>query len=129
MNTFLEICHAQGGDVSYLQNPEKYPSAKYIKDVKATQEGYISAIDTTAVGMAAVKLGAGRLRAEDNIDPTAGIKMHAKLGDRVSPGTAILTIHTQRPEVLEEAENRLLSAIQISEKPPKLPALILKEIC
>jgi pyrimidine-nucleoside phosphorylase len=128
MNKFLEICHAQGGDVSYLQNPEKYPSAKHIKEVQAAQEGYISAIDTTAVGMAAVKLGAGRLRAEDNIDPTAGIIMHAKLGDRVSPSTAILTIHTERPEMLEEAERSLLSAIQISEKPPKLPELILKEI-
>jgi pyrimidine-nucleoside phosphorylase len=128
MNKFLEICHAQGGDISFLQNPEKYSSAKHIKDVKTDQDGYISTIDTTAVGMAAVKLGAGRLRAEDNIDPTAGIIMHVKLGDRVSAGSKLLTIHTEHAGKIEEAESRLLDAIQISDKPPVLPKLILKEI-
>ncbi len=80
---FLEIVKAQGGDISYLNNPEKYPSSKFHDKVIAQKSGYISKIDTYEIGMASLELGAGRKTKEDKIDPKAGIIFKVKIGTKV----------------------------------------------
>ena len=68
---FVEIVKLQGGDISYILNPKKYPNSKFIKKIKSNGAGYIKSIDNFRVGMAALELGAGRKTMADKIDPKA----------------------------------------------------------
>lgn len=120
---FERICHAQGGDPSVL------PQAKTRGDVLATRDGFINAFDTEAVGIAALLLGAGRMRAEDKIDHSAGIEIHVKIGDPVLEGDRLFTLYANRDESdhgFADAKNRLLSATTISLQKPSVPDLIIK---
>ncbi len=128
MEKFLQIAHAQGADISYLEHPEKYPQAQKIQTLKADQDGYISHMDTFEIGMASVNLGAGRLRAADSVDAQAGIVLSKKLGDKVSIGETLMTIHTNKPERVKSVLQQLGQAIKITTASPVIPPLILKEL-
>lgn len=82
----------QGGDPSYILDPSKFASAPYSKAVTARESGYISHMDTEAVGLACMALGAGRQRKDDIIDPAAGIVLHKKTGDNVEAGETVATL-------------------------------------
>jgi pyrimidine-nucleoside phosphorylase len=125
---FLEIVSAQGGDIEYIQRPASYPSARNKAILRAERSGFITKINTSAIGMASVQLGAGRLRSKDVIDPQAGIVILKKLGEQVSEDDAILEIHTNQPKVIDSVLNRLKNAIHIDEDTTTPPRLILKEL-
>ena len=76
-NKFAEMVKNQCGDVSYLENINKFEKAKYIEPIKAEKDGYIQEINAEEVGKIACSLGAGRIRKEDKIDYTVGIKLCA----------------------------------------------------
>lgn len=86
----------QGGDSSYIYHPEKFPKAQFIIEVKSKKDGYIKEINALEIGEAAMKLGAGRATKEDAIDPTAGIILNKKVGDRVSLDEVLCTIYTNK---------------------------------
>ncbi len=117
---FLEICHAQGGDIARL--PE--PSLRH--DIRAPRAGYFAAVDTEKVGLAAIALGAGRLRTTDALDPVAGIEVHKKLGDSISEGEILFTLLGQSEKGFREAEAMLWAASTISLQKPVVPSLITK---
>jgi pyrimidine-nucleoside phosphorylase len=121
---FLEIVKAQGGDVSYLKNPEKYPKPKYHKKIKLMNEGYLSFVNTYEIGMAAIDLGAGRLKKEDKIDPKAGIIFNNKIGDKINKGDVIAELFSDSNEKIKLAEKRILKAVSLSNKKVKSPDLI-----
>ena len=121
---FLEIVKAQGGDITYLKNPEKYPKPRFHKKIKLINEGYLSFVDTYEVGMAAIDLGAGRLKKEDKIDPKAGIIFNHKIGDKVSKGDVIAELFSDSNEKIKLAEKRILKAVSLSNKKVKSPDLI-----
>lgn len=106
------------------------PEAIYTETVYATESGYVSAIDTEAIGNLSVTLGGGRRQKTDTIDHTAGIIMHFSLGDYINQGTPIATLCTStRPEALGTVGTELLSCIRTDvQKPSKLPPLIYKII-
>lgn len=114
----LDITREQGGDTSYLENPERYPVASSITEVKADKSGYISAMDSYEIGMTAVELGAGRIRKEDTIDPVAGIEVLKKIGDRVNEGDVIAKIHTNKHGAVYAATERYLSSVSINDEKP-----------
>lgn len=126
-NKFLEIVKAQGGNISYLKNPEKYPKSKYHKEIKLMNEGYLSFVNTYEIGMAAIDLGAGRLKKEDKIDPKAGIIFNYKIGDKIIKGDVIAEVFSDSKEKINLAEKRILNAVRLSNKKVKSPNLI-KEI-
>jgi len=128
MEKFMQIAHAQGADVSFLEHPEKYLQAKETQELKSDKTGFISHMDTYEIGMASVNLGAGRLRAEDSVDPRAGIVLNKKIGDKVAAGDVLLTIHTNKPERVKTVLQQLRQAIKIVETAPAAPPLILKEL-
>ena len=111
---FVEWIGAQGGDVSAIENTEKLPGAAYTLDVKATEDGYISAMNAEALGLVALNLGAGRRTKDDVIDFGAGIILHKKTGDAIRFGDVIATLYTNRKETLTEAESQFLSAVTFS---------------
>ena len=96
MEKFMEIVAAQNGDPHYLFHPDQYPKAKYGVEIKATQDGYLAQVDAFKVGLTAVLLGAGRAKAEDAIDPSAGILVHKKAPQKVLQGDVIMTFFTDK---------------------------------
>ena len=121
---FLEIVKAQGGDITYLINPEKYPKSKFHKKIKLMNEGYLSFVDTYEIGMAAIDLGAGRLKKEDKIDPKAGIIFNYKIGDKINKGDVVAELFSDSDKKIRIAEIRILKAISLSNKKVKSPDLI-----
>ncbi len=80
------LVQAQGGDVSYIDDPLKFPPAKFIDVVKSAQAGYLSQVHARVIGEASVALGAGRAKKGDPIDHAVGFIIHHKVGDHVSQG-------------------------------------------
>ena len=125
---FVEWITAQGGDQAVLDNPDLLPRAPLVETVPAPQRGFITAIDAIEVGQTAVMLGGGRAKKGDPIDYGVGIVHHAKVGDEVTQGDPLLTIHANSADMLAAARKRLLAAIGWSETsvmpPPHLRKII-----
>jgi len=90
---FRELVEAQGGDVSQVDDPSTLPHAPKIETLRAPRTAYVSAIAADKVGMASVRLGAGRAKKGDAIDHRTGIVLHAKVGDRVERGQPYAVVH------------------------------------
>jgi pyrimidine-nucleoside phosphorylase len=119
---FLALVEAQGGDISYVQDPNKFPQAPLIKTVPSPKSGYLSQIHARIVGETSVDLGAGRAKKDDPIDHRVGIEILREVGDRIEEGDDLFIIHAASSESLEEAEKRLLEAHHWSDEPvPALP--------
>jgi pyrimidine-nucleoside phosphorylase len=122
LQVFRQLVQAQGGDVSYVDDPARFPKAPLIETVPAARAGYLVGIDAREVGESSVDLGAGRAKKSDVIDHAVGIVVHHKVGDRVEKGEALFTIHANQPDKLAAAKFRLLAAHQWSDQPcPPLP--------
>ena len=127
-NKFIEWISAQGGDISYIDNTDKFPKAKYMMNVCAEKSGYIAAFDTETVGMCAAELGAGRQKATDSVDHTAGITLEKKLGEYVTVGEPLCTLYTNDKSCLERVKERYLSAVKLSDNKPETLPVIYKTI-
>jgi pyrimidine-nucleoside phosphorylase len=121
-----EIVEAQGGDPRALRDRARLPRAPRTLEVPAPASGFVAAIDTEAIGLAAVALGAGRARVEDRIDPAVGILVHRKLGDRVEKGEPLATIHHgERGEAPDRVAARLAVAWRVgAEAVPPAPLVL-----
>lgn len=119
---FKVMIRNQGGDDSVVDHPEKLPEAQYKIELPAQRSGYISEIVADEVGIAAMLLGAGRSKKEDNIDPAVGLVLHKKVGDAVKEGESLLTIHANQENV-DAIKQRLYDNIAISDHAEK-PQLI-----
>jgi pyrimidine-nucleoside phosphorylase/thymidine phosphorylase len=93
LEKLIEIVELQGGDPRVIEDPEKLPRASETKPVVAGRGGYLGRIDTEAVGVAAMLLGAGRETVEATIDPAVGLVVERRIGDPVSAGDPLLTLH------------------------------------
>lgn len=124
----LQLVHYQGGEIKFLQHPEKFARAKYRHQLKAIKSGYIAEINTREIGLVSVLLGAGRRQVTDRIDPSAGIILFKKIGDAVQAGEPLLEIHTNNGQAWNQVKPRLEAAIKISSKSRKAPELIFKRI-
>lgn len=119
---FRAFVEAQGGDVRFVDDPDRLPRARYVESVPAPADGYIHRIDAAQIGMAVVDLGGGREKKEDPIDHTVGVVVHCKVGDRVQKGTPLVTLHANDQARLERARQRVLAAHIIGPEPvPPLP--------
>lgn len=111
---------AQGGDVSVLEDTEKFAKAPLTHKVLSPADGYISHMDTEHCGIASVVLGAGRASKGDPIDYSAGILLLKKVGEQVKKGDVLAELFTSQVNSIAEAERMLLQAITISDtKPPE----------
>jgi pyrimidine-nucleoside phosphorylase len=119
---FRALVAAQGGDVRQVDNPSLLPQARYIEPLLAPQDGTIAALDTGAIGWAAVHLGGGRLVKTDQIDHAVGFILPCAVGDTFRQGDALGHIHANDTDKLEKARAELLAAITWSAEPvPPLP--------
>jgi len=104
---------AQGGDISYLEHPEKFPLAKYQTPIRAEKNGYVKRIDSLTIGVSAMKLGAGRATMNDKIDMAAGIVLQKKVGDYVEKGATLAIAHTNKTGV-EDVLKDIHDAFELS---------------
>ena len=112
---------AQGGDVSYIDHPEKFPLAKHIVEVKASKPGYIKHIVALEIGESAMRLGAGRETFDDVIDMSAGIVLNKKVGDKVKKGDVLCVVHTNKEDfdpILKDIENAFSIVDEFVPYPP-----------
>lgn len=117
LEKFKEMVAAQGGDTAFIDNPDLFPEADRKIPVKAERTGVIHEINTLEMGMICVALGAGREKADDEIDMSAGIIFSKKIGARIEAGDVLLTLYTNKETGLEEIEERCRRAIKIEDSP------------
>jgi pyrimidine-nucleoside phosphorylase len=116
------LVQAQGGDVSYIDDPSKFPKAQHVEVVMSPESGYLSEVQARSVGEAAVTLGAGRAKKSDPVDHAVGFVIHHKVGDQLQAGEPLFTVHANDEEKLEEAREAVLAAHHFSRQPvDKLP--------
>lgn len=124
---FQKLCEmvaAQGGDPTYLEHPDRFPAAGASLEVLAPQTGYLSAMDSEAIGSCAVLLGAGRRVKGESIDHAAGIYLHKKTGDRVTAGEKIATLYAADQTLCEKAMPTYLAALSFGEQPAATDVVI-----
>lgn len=125
LDVFRRFVAAQGGDARVCDDFSLLPAAALREELTAPQAGWIAAIDSFAVGMAAIDTGAGRRRKEDAVAYGAGFVFHANVGDWVKKDQPLLTIHSDRPELLPSVRERLLAAIRLRPQPVTRPRMVL----
>jgi pyrimidine-nucleoside phosphorylase len=111
---FKRLVARQGGDLRYVEEPQRLPQAPLIRIVESPDTGYLECIDACEVGETAVTLGAGRARKGEPIDHAVGIEILHKVGDFVQSGQPLFVVHARNEADFEAACQRLLAAHQWS---------------
>ncbi len=123
-----EIVQAQGGDPLAIDDYSRLPRARSIAEVVAPADGFVTGIDTEAVGLAAVALGAGRERVDSVIDPAVGFTLLRKVGDPVKAGEPFVRVHYNDEEPLKDVRERLLAAYRFGPSTPAPRPLIVERL-
>jgi len=127
LRKFREIVAAQGGDVAAIDDPTRLPTAAHTTPLVADRAGYIAAIDTRAVGIAAGHLGAGRATKDDVIDPAVGLEICVRLGDRVEGGQPLVRMH-HNERGLDAATALLRAAYTIGDEVVRAGPLVIGRV-
>lgn len=125
---FRALVAAQGGEVGQIEEPERLPRARLIREIPAPADGYLAEVRAYEVGMAAVALGAGRTKKGEPVDPAVGVLVHRKVGAFVRRGEPLFTVHANDEGRLAEAERWLARAVRIQEAPVPPPPHIYETI-
>lgn len=113
---FLQLVENQGGDISYIENTEKFTKAKYKMPVGAIKTGYVQKLNAEDVGKIAMHLGAGRMKKEDDIDYAVGIELLKKVGCQVEQGETIAYIYADDEQKGREVVEKLQQTYEIGEQ-------------
>lgn len=111
------LVDAQGGDVSYVDHPNKLPQAPIESVITAPLNGYLHEVNARLVGEAAVLLGAGRSKKGEEIDLAVGISVLVKVGDYVEVGQPLFLVHARDETTLNLATEQLSAASVIADQP------------
>lgn len=131
LQRLIAMVEAQGGDASVIKDTEKFAKARYMYEVKALKDGYVTKMDTEKCGIASVLLGAGREKKDSPIDFSAGIVLHKKTGDAVKTGDVLATLYASDEKLFAAAEEEYRNAVTIEKtqvlRNPLIYARITKE--
>jgi thymidine phosphorylase len=119
LEKFRKMVALQGGDARVVDDPKRLPQAKQKMEVVSAKAGYVTAIQCERAGTACVILGGGRERKEDSVDPAVGFVLHKKVGDSVSSGESLCTLHYNSEALGARAKAMLLESFEIASVPPK----------
>jgi pyrimidine-nucleoside phosphorylase len=114
---FRQMVELQGGDPRSVDDPKKLPQAASTMTISSSRSGYVASVQCEQIGNACVILGGGRERKEDSVDPAAGIVLHKKVGDAVSQGEPLATIHYNADARAVRAKQLLEESYQIADAP------------
>ena len=124
LNKLAEMVKAQHGDERAVYDKSLLPQASIVKEVCATEDGYVSQIICDRVGICAMVLGGGRENKDSIIDLSVGIVLHKKKGDYVRKGDSIATFYANDENKLSDALKRFEGAYILSDKAPEYRKLI-----
>ena len=127
-NKFKELVKAQGGDTNVIDHKDLLPNTQYSEAYKSKSEGFISQLNALDIGLASVKLGAGRETKESVIDHGAGIVLNKKIGDYVKKDETLAILYSNNSANFAKANEFIDLAYNISKKKPITSPLILKTI-
>jgi pyrimidine-nucleoside phosphorylase len=128
LQKFTRMIQRQGGDPAVAEDPLRLPQASVQAEWTADSTGYIHLMQAEKLGMASLALGAGRKTKNDAIDPSAGIVLKKKPGDRVEAGEPLAVLHTSDKSRIEAAIEILKGSLQIGNEKPEEKPLILATI-
>jgi pyrimidine-nucleoside phosphorylase len=115
---------AQGGDPS----EDALPTAPVVQEVRAPGDGVIRALGAIDIGIAALRLGAGRRTKDDLIDHAVGVRCLRKRGDTVSAGDVLAEVHARDQSSAREASADVLSAYELGSGTPPATPIVLETI-
>ena len=107
LEKFKELVKNQGGDISYIEDTNRFEKTKYILPVTLEKEGRVKEIKAEEIGKLSVFLGGGRIKKEDKIDKAVGITLNKKIGEKVEKEDIVAYIHANDEEKAKEAVRRL----------------------
>ncbi len=119
LEKFRQMVVLQGGDPRAIDHPEKLPQAQHKMTLSSPKSGYVASVQCEQIGTACVILGGGRERKEDSVDPAVGIVLHKKVGDAVSAGEPLATIHYNAEARAGRARQLLEQSYQIADSAPR----------
>ena len=125
---FKEFIAEQGGNAAQADDPGLLPGASTVVEFHSPTDGYITALNAQAVGLASMMLGAGRETKESVLDLGAGIVLKQKKGAKVSKGEVLATLYTNSPEKVSGAMEKLASAYGFGEEQGEMRPLIFGEV-
>jgi pyrimidine-nucleoside phosphorylase len=119
LEKFRQMVEMQGGDARAIDDVKRLPEAQHKMEILSPRSGYIAALKCEEIGTACVILGGGRERKEDAVDPAVGIVLHKKVGEQVTAGEAVATIHYNAEARAARARDLLEQSCIIADAPPK----------
>ena len=128
LRLFARLVEAQGGDPAVVEDPARLPQPKLVREVRADRSGVLAALDAEQIGLAAVELGAGRARKEDEVDHAAGLLLRKRVGDEVKAGEILAELHAATAARLDAGEARVRAAAEIAELAVPQRPLVLERI-
>lgn len=125
LEKFRGIVAAQGGDARVCDEPMSVMKpARWRGEVRATTDGFVQSVDAMTVALAALRLGAGRVKAEDVIDHAAGFTGLVKIGERVSAGDVLAVVHANDEAKLAAAQAETVKAVVVGDAPAAAVKLV-----
>lgn len=126
---FAGMVRLQGGDLARFEAENRDGGSAASLELKVERSGFVSEIDAERVARVAFMLGAGRAKADDAIDPAAGVLLRVAHGDRIGPGQPVATVHAKdRASLLEDAAAELAGAFSFSGEPPPTRPMFLSVV-
>jgi pyrimidine-nucleoside phosphorylase len=125
---FRDLVGAQGGDAAMIDDPDRLPRAPIRTHVAATASGTVTAIEAAGIGIAAMRLGAGRAKKTDAIDPAVGIVIDRPVGSAVRTGEALATVHAQTDAAAQSAAAEIAAAFTVGSAPPSAEPMLIDVI-
>ena len=126
-----QMIAAQGGDPSVCDDVNRLPQAKVIRPVTCGVSGWVSKMNTMALGLAAQAMGAGRMKVDDELDYSVGFVLQVRIGDHVEAGTPLCVLHARSEADADRAEAAIRAAITIGREPcgrvPNFYAVVTKD--
>ncbi len=124
LDKFRQMVELQGGDARVIDETERLPLAQHTIQIKSAKAGFISSMQCEQIGTACVILGGGRERKEDSVDPSVGIVLHKKVGDRVAAGEPLATIYYNAESKALRARQLIEASCEIADSAPAKRPLI-----
>jgi pyrimidine-nucleoside phosphorylase len=119
LEKFRQMVELQGGDPQSIDDPKRLPQARHTMILSSPKDGFLASLQCEQVGTACVILGGGRERKEDSVDPAVGIVLHKKVGDAVSTGEPLATIHYNAEALATRARQILEESYKIADSAPR----------
>jgi pyrimidine-nucleoside phosphorylase len=124
LEKFRQMIELQGGDARVIDDGMRLPQAQHAMEVISARDGYLTSMQCEQIGTACVILGGGREKKEDSVDPSVGIVLHKKVGDKVVAGEGIATILYNSEAKAQRARQLIESSCTIAAAPPTKRPLI-----